>query len=344
MPTPPEVRGRATILFALTGLVTGVALLGLSLGAYRVPPGEVAQIMVSRVVPMEPTWSAGAETAVLDVRLPRVLLGLLIGGALAVSGAVLQAVFRNPIVNPQIIGVSSGASFGGALAIVLGLGSLTLMGSAFTFGMVALLLVFAVSRTAGPTPTLTIVLSGVVVGAFFAALVSLATYIADPYSELQSLVFWLLGSVATATNNKVALAAGPILIGCAIILALRWRLNLLSLGDEDATSLGVRPGPLRWLLLVTVGAMVAAAVSVSGVIGWVGLVVPHLARLWVGPDHRMLVPVTMLLGAAYLSAIDTMTRVLIPGEVPIGVLTAVLGAPLFLILLRRSQTRAWSDA
>ena len=334
----------ATTYTALTAFVVFVAVCGLALGAYEVPVLDVVRILGSGVMPLEQTWPTAAATAVLDVRLPRVVLGLLIGAALAVSGAVLQAVFRNPIVNPQIIGVSSGASFGGALAIVTGAGSAALMGSSFVFGMVALFAVFAVSRVRGPAPTLGIVLAGVVVGAFFTALVSFATYLADPYSELQSLVFWLLGSLATATSQKVALVAGPIVGGIIVIMLLRWRLNVLSLGDEDATSLGVRPAPLRWILLVTVGAMVAAAVAVSGVIGWVGLVVPHLARMWVGPDHRILLPVTALLGAGYLSTIDTVTRVVMPGELPIGVLTAVIGAPVFLILLRRNQNRAWSDA
>lgn len=344
MPRPIRRTSTAALYLGLALLVVAVATLGLSSGAYTVSPLEVLKILLARLVPMTPTWSAGSETVVLDVRLPRVLLGLLVGGALALSGAVLQAVFRNPIVNPQIIGVSSGASFGGVLAIVLGLNAVALMGSAFVFGMVSLFTVFAVSKVRGPTPALMIILAGVVVGALFSALVSLVTYIADPYSELQSLVFWLLGSVATATNGEVLLVAGPILAGCLLVLALRWRLNVLSLGDEDAASLGMRPGVLRWVLLVTVGAMVAAAVSASGVIGWVGLVVPHLARMLVGPDHKVLLPVCVLLGGAYLSLIDTLTRLLLPGEVPIGVLTAVLGAPVFLVLLRRTQTRSWADA
>ncbi|WP_446226169.1 FecCD family ABC transporter permease [Nocardia sp. IBHARD005] len=328
----------------LTAAIATVVVLGLSLGTYAVSPVQVAQILGSTFLPIDQTWPGAAATVVLDVRLPRLVLGLLVGAALAVGGVVLQAVFRNPIVNPQIIGVSSGASFGGVLAIVLGAGAVLLIGSAFVFGMLALVVVFAVSRTRGATPTLGLVLSGVVVGAFFAALVSFVIYLADPYSELQSIVFWLLGSLATATSQKVGLAAGPVLVGLALLVALRWRLNVLSLGDDDAQTLGVNPVRLRWGLLTIVGAMVASAVAVAGVIGWVGLVVPHLARIWVGPDHRILVPVCAVLGAVYLTAIDTLTRAVVPGEIPIGVLTAIIGAPLFLILLRRSQTRAWADA
>lgn len=328
-------------------LIGGVVLtlvLGLCVGAYTVDPGDVLRILAGLVAPVEQTWSNAAEIAVIEVRLPRLLLGMLVGAALAISGAVLQAVFRNPIVNPQIIGVSSGASFGGALAIILGAGSVLLVGAAFAFGMFALLIVLSVGRTRTATPILGLVLAGIVVGAFFSALVSFVTYIADPYSELQSLVFWLLGSLATATLHKVLLAGVPVVAGCLLVIALRWRLNILSLGDDDAKTLGIAPGRLRWLLLTVVGAMVAATVSVSGVIGWVGLVVPHLARLWVGPDHRVLVPVCALLGAVYLALIDTLTRAALPGEIPLGVLTAVIGAPVFLVLLRRNRTRAWSDA
>jgi iron complex transport system permease protein len=188
------------------------------------------------------------------------------------------------------------------------------------------------------------VLAGVVIGAFFSALVSLITYVADPYSQLPAIVFWLLGSLATATYGKVLTAGVPIALGVAVVLALRWRINVLSLGDEDAAALGLRPERLRWLLLAAVAAIVAGAVAVSGVIGWVGLVIPHLGRMWVGPDHRVLLPVTLLMGAGYLTVIDTVSRILTAGEIPLGVLTAVIGAPVFFVLLRRNGNQAWSDA
>ncbi|ODU03598.1 MAG: ABC transporter permease [Pseudonocardia sp. SCN 72-86] len=340
--TPTRLR-RSSAVVGVPLVVVATVLAGLALGRYSIAPDTVVRILAATVLPITPDWSAAQAAAVLDVRLPRVLLGLLVGAGLALSGAVLQAVFRNPIVNAQIIGVSPGASFGGALAIVLGLGSGWLVGGAFVFGMAALLLVFVVSRAKEGARTLTIVLAGVVVGAFFSALVSLVTYFADPYNDLQAIVFWLLGSLATATPEKVATVAVPVLAGSAVILALRWRVNVLSLGDDDAAALGVKPGPLRWALLTAVGAMVAGAVAVSGVIGWVGLVVPHLTRLWVGPDHRILLPVTVALGGAYLTAVDTVTRTFAPGEIPIGVLTAVIGAPLFLLLLHRSRRRGWAD-
>lgn len=343
-PAPAATNRRRTARLALPVGVVVVSVIALGLGRYSVSPEHVVQILFGQLFPMEPTWTSAEEAVVLNVRLPRVLLAMLVGAGLAVCGAALQAVFSNPIVSPQILGVSSGASFGGAIAIVFGLGSAALVLGSFGFGLAALVAVFVLSRVRGNAPPLTIVLSGIVVGAFFAALVSLLTYLADPYGELQSLIFWLLGSLATATYGKVVIAGVPVLLGGAIIYALRWRINVLSLGDEDASTLGLRPGRLRWILLIAVAAIVAGAVAVSGVIGWVGLVVPHLARLWVGPDHRVLIPVSLGLGAAYLTVIDTVTRLLSVAEIPLGVLTAIIGAPVFLILLHRSRRRMWSDA
>jgi iron complex transport system permease protein len=191
---------------------------------------------------------------------------------------------------------------------------------------------------------LMVVLGGVVTGSFFAALVSLVTYLADPYDTLPAIVFWLLGSVATATSAKLAAALVPVLAGTAVLLLLRWRINVLSLGDEDAAAVGMRPGPIRWVVLCAVTLIVAGAVAVSGIISWVGLVIPHLARMWVGPDHRVLLPTSFLVGAAFLVAIDTLARTLTAGEIPLGVLTALIGAPAFFVLLRHNRDRIWDRA
>jgi iron complex transport system permease protein len=248
------------------------------------------------------------------------------------------------LVSPQVIGVSSGASFGGALALVLGLGTGYLVGSAFVFGMAALGVVFLVTAGRGGASMLMIVLGGVVTGSFFSALVSLLTFLADPYSTLPTIVFWLLGSLATATFGKVLVAAVPVLLGTAVLVALRWRINVLSLGDEDAAAVGIRPRPVRWTLLSAVALIVAGAVAVSGVIGWVGLVIPHLVRMWVGPDHRVLLPVSFLVGAAFLVTVDTLARTVSATEIPLGVLTALVGAPAFFVLLRQNRDRIWDRA
>ncbi|MGW1098379.1 FecCD family ABC transporter permease [Streptomyces sp. NPDC002455] len=328
---------------SLLVLVTVVALAALALGRYVVPPNEVVRLLAGQVIPLDRTWTPAEQSVVLDVRLPRVLLSLLVGGGLALGGAALQGVFRNPLVSPDVIGVSSGASFGGVLGLLLGAGSAAVVGGAFAFGLVALVTVLLIGRLNSGSPILMIVLGGTVTGAFFTALVSFAKYLADPESELPSIVFWLLGSLATATYAKALTAAVPILLGAAVVLALRWRLNVLSLGDEDATALGVPPRSTRALLLTAVALMTAGAVAVAGLVGWVGLVVPHLARLWTGSDHRVQLPAAFLIGGAYLTAIDTLSRTITAAEMPLGILTAVIGAPFFVLLLARSRKRMWSQ-
>ncbi|MGH3496032.1 MAG: FecCD family ABC transporter permease [Nocardioidaceae bacterium] len=328
----------------MTIALAAVTVVALSVGRFGVPFGHVAQILVSRVLPVPSGSSEVQQNVVVLVRLPRILLALLVGGGLAIAGAALQATFRNPLVSPEIIGVSSGASFGGALALLLSLGSVFLVGGAFVFGLLALGILFTVTLGRAGTPMLMIVLGGVVTGSFFTALVSLTTYLANPYTTLPAIVFWLLGSVATATYSSVLVAVVPVALGTMVLLALRWRINVLSLGDEDAAALGLRPARMRWVVLVASALIVAGAVAVSGVISWVGLVVPHLARMWVGPDHRVLLPISFLMGGAYLIAIDTLARTLTAGEIPLGVLTALIGAPAFFVLLRRNRDRIWDRA
>lgn len=337
----PRSRGLGAVATAGVALVVTVVV-ALSAGRFDVPLFHVVQILASGLLPDDGV--AETERAVIElVRLPRVLLAVLVGGGLGVAGAALQATFRNPLVSPDIIGVSAGASLGGAIALLLGLSTVFLVGGAFVFGMVALGLLFALTMGRASS-MLMVVLGGVVLGSFFAALVGLVQYFADPYSSLPAIVFWLLGSLATATFAKVAVSVVPILLGSSVLLLLRWRINVLSLGDEEASSLGLRPGPLRWVILVSCALIVAGAVAVSGAVGWVGLVIPHLARMWVGPDHRVLLPVSFLLGAAYLIVMDTLARTLTAGEIPLGVLTALVGAPVFFVLLRRNRDRIWDHA
>jgi iron complex transport system permease protein len=334
---------RVAVPIATAALVV-VGVVSMALGRYPVPVGHVIEVLVGAVTGQAYPGAPTEQDVVVLVRLPRVLLGALVGGGLAVSGVALQAAFRNPLVSPQVIGVSSGASFGGALALVLGLGTGYLVGSAFVFGMAALGVVFLVTAGRGGASMLMIVLGGVVTGSFFSALVSLLTFLADPYSTLPAIVFWLLGSLATATFGKVLVAAVPVLLGTAVLVALRWRINVLSLGDEDAAAVGIRPRPVRWTLLSAVALIVAGAVAVSGVIGWVGLVIPHLVRMWVGPDHRILLPISFLVGGAFLVTVDTLARTVSAGEIPLGVLTALVGAPAFFVLLRRNRDRIWDRA
>ncbi|QIP93446.1 FecCD family ABC transporter permease [Serratia fonticola] len=318
------------------------ALLSLGIGRYPVAAGHSLMILLEPVIGQHADITAIERQVILGVRVPRVLLAMGAGAALALCGAALQGVFRNPLVDPHIIGVSSGAAFGGTLAILLGLPVLMLLLSAFAFGMLALLLIFAITSAIARRNILSLVLAGVVLSGFFSACVSLVQYLADSEEKLPCIVFWLLGSFATANSHKLLMLFLPLLLAGGLLLALRWRINLLSLGDEDAAALGINVERTRWLILMLCAVIVAAQVAVSGSIGWVGLLIPHLARLLVGPDHRRLLPAAMCLGALYMVLIDDLARSLSSSEIPLGILTALIGAPLFALLLKRAQVRGWN--
>jgi iron complex transport system permease protein len=327
----------AIIYGAAASMLVVAALVALCAGQFHIPADRTLRIMSSLVLPAERSWSDLEARIVLLVRAPRVLLATLAGAGLALSGAALQGVFRNPLVSPQILGVSSGAAFGGALAILFELSGLLLIGSAFIAGLGAIGLVGAIARVDGRSDPVMVVLAGVVVGALFAALVSLIQFLADPNSSLPAIVFWLMGSFASVTWPRVWLAA-PVLAAAAVVLSLmRFRINVLSLGDDDARALGLPVERDRWLVFLLVALIVGATVAVAGIIGWVGLVVPHAARLIVGADHRVLLPVSALFGASYLLFIDTLARTATAAEIPLGVLTALVGAPVFALLLRRAR-------
>jgi len=339
--------GRRSAAAVWVGLVTALAAaaaFSLGVGRFNVPVGHVLGIIASWVIPLDAFWTGTEARVVEAVRAPRILLAVLGGAGLAISGAALQGTFRNPLVAPNILGVSSGAAFGGALGLLMTDSGIAVMGLAFLFGLAATALVFWLGRIGGRSHILTLVLSGIVVGAFFSALVTLVTFVADPYDKLPAIVFWLMGSFAAATHAKVLLVLAPVLGGSALLFLLRWRINVLSLGDEEAQALGLSVEGTRWLILLAVAAITASMVAVSGIIGWVGLVIPHFARILVGADHRRLLPASALLGGGYLLLIDNVARAATAAEIPIGVLTAVVGAPVFAFLLRRNQARDWSGA
>lgn len=319
--------------------------LSLTVGRYDyIPFRTVIDVVLSRFIDIEPYWDPVYEIVIFRLRMPRALLAMLIGAGLSVSGASFQGIFRNPLVSPHILGVASGSAFGGLFAMILFKHpSLNLL-FAIIFGFVALILAHFMSRVRGGTPILMLVLAGVVVNAFFSAMIALVTYAADPLYELPEVVFWLMGSLADASYQKLDVVAVPILVCIFILHLLRWRINLLSLGDEDAHALGVRVERVKWLIITCVTVIVALCVSVSGVIGWVGLALPHIARMLVGPDHRVLIPTTISLGAVYLLVMDDIARTLTPAEIPLGILTATIGAMIFGYLLKRTQGRGWVES
>lgn len=324
-------------------LLSALALAGLisiCVGQYAIPPEKVIAILASGAGGGVPTWTPLDERIVTLVRGPRTLLVMLCGAGLSLAGAAMQATFRNPLAAPELLGVSSGAAFGGALSILLGAPALMLLGASFGMGLLALILVGLIARIGGRPDSATVILGGVIVGAFFAALVSLTQFYADPDESLPAIVFWLLGSFAAANWQQLYICAPGIIMGCGILFQMRFRLNVLSLGDEDARSLGIPVERDRWLVFAAVAMISGAVVSVAGMIGWVGLVVPHLARLMVGPDNRRVFPVTCMLGATYLTLIDALARTASTAEIPLGALTAIIGAPFVAVLLRRARQTA----
>lgn len=335
-------RLRLPLLIAgLALLLLFAGLLAICLGPYSIGLNTVCRLLASHILPLPETWSRTDRIVIETVRLPRILTAVIAGAGLSVSGAALQGILRNPLVGPQIIGISSACSFGGALAIMVSASASGIIACSFACGLLAIGLVFGMSRLA-PTTTLSVVLTGVVIGSFFSALIGVLEYMADPMLKLPSIVFWLLGSFAAADTHRLAVIAASTLPAAGLLLALRWRINILSLNEADAHALGMGIHAVRWLVLFLVALVVAGQVSVSGSIGWVGLIIPHLARMLVGPDHRAMLPVSALLGGLYLLLVDTVARVATGQEFPLGILTAVIGTPAFGYLLWRTQAKGWS--
>ncbi len=321
----------------LVALPLGLLFASLFVGRFQVAPVDVIHILLAQLFPGAHDWPAPVETIVLQIRLPRALMAMCIGAGLSISGAAYQGVFRNPLVSTDILGVTAASGFGAALAILLSRSAFELQLIAFAFGLAGVALTYLLARVYQTTPVLMLVLSGVVVAAFFSALLSGAKYVADPESKLPAITYWLLGSLNGASLRGLATIVPPIVAGSVGLLLVRWRLNLLAMGDEEARSLGVRTEWLKGIVIVCTTLITAAAVSVCGIVGWVGLVIPHVGRMLVGPDHRLLLPATLSIGASYLLFIDDIARSATAGEIPLGILTALVGAPFFGYLLRKTH-------
>lgn len=330
--------GLALGLLALA--VAALALGAVLVGPYPVEPADLVSA-ASRLVSGDTSPLTQVETVLLSIRLPRVATALIVGAALSAAGAVYQGLFRNPLVSPDILGVSTGAGLGAALGIFLSLPVIAIQGFAFVGGAITVTLVYLVATAVrNHEPTLVLVLSGVVLGALASACISLLKILADPYDQLPAITFWLLGSLAGIQAGDLAGTLPAVIIGLVPLVLLRWRMNLMALGDEEAAALGVDPRRLRLLFVAAATLMTASVVAISGVIGWVGLVMPHIARLVVGPNFHRLLPAAMLMGAGYLLIVDTIARTLSETETPLGVLTAFVGAPVFIWLLATGR-RSW---
>lgn len=322
----------ATVLLLL-------ALAAFAIGRYPVAPGELVALLWAKATGGEVPGTLDA--VVFRIRGPRILGAIMVGAALAAAGAAYQGLFQNPLVSPDILAVSSGAALGAVLGIFLSLDVILIQGLAFLFGLGAVAAVYGIAGAVrGHDPVLVLVLAGVALGALLGSCVALMKALADPYNQLPAITFWLLGSLAGATSDDVIGALPAVLLGLVPLVLLRWRMNLMALGDEEARALGVDVKRVRLVVIAAATLMTAAVVSISGVIGWVGLLIPHFARLAVGPDFARLLPAAILLGAGYMLGVDTLARTIARTEVPLGVLTAFLGTPLFVWLLATTR-RSW---
>jgi iron complex transport system permease protein len=326
---------------ALAVLVAGLVL-AFMLGRYPISLSEIIDVLAAKLTGSEPHVSAAVETVILNVRGPRVLAAALVGAALAIAGTAFQGLFRNPLVSPDILGASSGAALGAVVGIYFSLGVLGIECLAFAGGLAAVAAVYLIGTLVpARDPILLLVLAGVVIGALLGAGVGLVKYLADPYNQLPAMTFWLLGSLASTNGTDLISLFIPVAVGSLALLVLRWRMNVMSLPEEEARALGVPTGPLRIAIIAAATLVTSASVAASGIIGWVGLIVPHLARALVGPDFARLVPAAAILGGGYLLLIDTIARTAASIEIPLGILTAFIGTPFFIWLLADVQ-RTWS--
>ena len=323
------------------GVLIGGLLAAFTVGRYPVGLGDLVGVL-AKALGHRVDISPAIETVVLQVRGPRVLAAVLVGAALALAGTAFQGLFRSPLVSPDILGASSGAALGAVVGIYLSLGVFAIQAVAFLGGLVAVAAVYVIgSAVRSRDPILVLVLTGVVVGSLFGAGVGLVKYLADPYNQLPAMTFWLLGSLSATTAPDLIPLLGPIALGALVLIALRWRMNVMSLPDEEAQALGVATGRLRVAIIAAATLVTSASVAAAGIIGWVGLVVPHLARSLVGPDFARLLPASAILGGGYLLLIDTLARTMAQVEIPLGILTAVIGTPFFIWLLASVQ-KTWS--
>jgi iron complex transport system permease protein len=324
------------------GVLIAGFLVAFTVGRYPVGLGDLANVLASKAFGHRAEVSPAIESVILQVRGPRVLAAVFVGAALALAGTAFQGLFRNPLVSPDILGASSGAALGAVVGIYFSLGVLVIQAVAFVGGLIAVAAVYVIgSAVRSRDPILVLVLTGVVVGSLFGAGVGMVKYLADPYNQLPAMTFWLLGSLSATTAQDLIPLFGPIAIGAIVLVALRWRMNVMSLPEEEARALGVATGPLRIVIVAAATLVTSASVAAAGIIGWVGLVVPHLARSLVGPDFARLLPAAAILGGGYLLLIDTLARTMAQVEIPLGILTAVIGTPFFIWLLASVQ-KTWS--
>ena len=329
------------VMLGAAALTCVVFVFSISIGQYHVTFGNVVKILLAEVFPIEQTWSNSEGIAVAAIRLPRTLAALLIGSALSVAGAAYQSMFKNPLVSPDILGVSSGASVGAALAILLGAGIVWVEISAFAGGIIAVSLTLLIPKLIRNNSIVMLVLAGIIVSGLSTSFMSVIRMVSDPATALADIVFWTMGSLARVRMTEL-FVVGPVIVACLVILLLlRYRLNVLSLGDKEAQSLGVNVGLIRVVVITASTLLTACSVSIAGTVGWVGLVIPHVARMIAGPDNKKMLPLATLVGGIFMMVIDILSRTLTSMDIPIGVLTGFIGTPFFFFILLKQRRSLW---
>ena len=330
------------VISGAAALTFVVFVLSISVGSYHVPFGNVIKILLSEVFPVEQTWSNSEGIAVLGIRLPRTLAALFIGSALSVAGASYQSMFKNPMVSPDILGVSSGASVGASLAILIGANIFFVEVSAFAGGIAAVFLTMLIPKLVRNTSIVILVLAGIIVGGLASSIMGVLRIMANPTTTtLSEIVFWTMGSLAKVRPKEIGVVAPVIVVCLVILLLLRYRLNVLSLGDSEARSLGVNVISTRLVIILTSTLLTACSVSIAGTIGWVGLVIPHISRMIVGPDNKKMLPLATFVGGVFLMIIDILARTLASMDIPIGILTSFIGTPFFFFILLKQRRSLW---
>lgn len=322
-----------TIIFILIIVLLLLMFISLLIGRYNIAPFDVIGKLLGKIIPIDKTWEAALETAVINVRLPRVIMAVMIGGSLAAAGAAYQGVFQNPLASPDLLGASSGAGFGASLGIILGLSKASIMTLAFVSSFATVILVSVLSRKIRGNKVVNTILAGIMISSLFTAGTSWIKLMADPFEQLPAITYWLMGSISGAKNSELLFMAIPMTAGLIILFALRWKINLLTTGDEEAMTMGINASRTRLGVMVGSTLLTAASVAAGGMIGWVGLVIPHLSRRLVGNDYRLLLPVSVICGGGFLLTVDNLARTLSTTEFPIGILTAFVGAPFFIYIM-----------
>lgn len=326
---------RSIWVISISALLVVTMLVAMGIGRYSISIGDIINVLLPESL-SSGNVDPNVKTVIYNIRLPRVLIAALAGSGLAVAGAAFQSLFSNPLATPDTLGVATGASFGAALGIILGFGSIGIQTCAFIVGIVCVGLVYSISKVKGERSMIMIILAGMVISSLFQAMVSLIKYVADPQDTLPQITFWLMGSLSGVGFEELMLGAPFIIIGIVIIFLLRWKMNMLSLHEDESKSLGVNLKVVRLFTIMSAALITASVVSICGNIGWVGLLIPHISRMIFGNNNKSVIPASIGLGAIFMIVIDTIARSATAAEIPISILTAVIGAPFFIILLRKT--------